>query len=129
CTLHFSPATFLYNASHVCLCDICLYFFMSSQPPRPTLFPYTTLFRSQDPSLSIPAGFPKGTSGDLAHATNKIIAVRSYVQSLALDRKSTRLNSSHVASSYAVFCLKKKIEASKVSLVITYPSIRYPCYA
>ena len=38
----------------------------------------------QDPSLSIPAGFPKGTSGDLAHATNKIIAVRSYVQSLAL---------------------------------------------
>src|SRR5438552_12787431 len=87
---------------------------MMRRPPRSTLFPYTTLFRSwsalggasnagagmkiaildtgidethpafQDPSLSIPAGFPKGTSGDLAHATNKIIAVRSYVQSLAL---------------------------------------------
>src|SRR5437660_7536886 len=71
------------------------FFLMIRRPPRSTLFPYTTLFRSvrhvaQD-------GHPAaGRERESEHLP------------LALDRKSTRLNSSHVAISYAVFCLKKK---------------------
>src|SRR5215208_4987545 len=66
---------------------------MIRSPPRSTLFPYTTLFRSPSgrPHLPPRGGFQDG-------------AVRADG-----DRKSTRLNSSHVAISYAVFCLKKKI--------------------
>src|SRR5438874_8366644 len=67
--------------------------------PRSTLFPYTTLFRSdevQRPSHTDDAGQALGAAVDQRHAP------------AALDRKSTRLNSSHVETSYAVFCLKKK---------------------
>src|SRR2546430_9781344 len=65
---------------------------MIRRPPRSTLFPYTTLFRSQ---IADPSG---GFIEHLAH----------WVLNPALDRKSTRLNSSHSQISYAVFCLKKK---------------------
>src|SRR5207253_4892971 len=78
---------------------------MIRPPPRSTLFPYTTLFRShQEPARCLrwrsltdrgPEGFRTfGTRADAAE--------------MVVDRKSTRLNSSHVAISYAVFCLKKK---------------------
>src|SRR5438309_5930762 len=75
------------------------------QPPRSTLFPYTTLFRSLtgfnsktwNETLDL-AGYPR--TGQLP-ADNR--------PGRALDRKSTRLNSSHSSISYAVFCLKKKI--------------------
>src|SRR5690625_5315287 len=73
----------------------CFFFLMIRRPPRSTLFPYTTLFRSSDR-----------------------FRILDFVQQLIVqffsgllrrtDRKSTRLNSSHVAISYAVFCLKKK---------------------
>src|SRR6266487_6156935 len=66
------------------------FFLMIRRPPRSTLFPYTTLFRSAGP----PAG--------AAHSP----APRGHGRSA--DRKSTRLNSSHPSISYAVFCLKKK---------------------
>src|SRR5690606_40441319 len=66
---------------------------MIRRPPRSTLFPYTTLFRSSDARLPRPP-LPPTQSGSPDHA---------------VDRKSTRLNSSHVKISYAVFCLKKKI--------------------
>src|SRR5438874_6973185 len=68
---------------------------MIRRPPRSTLFPYTTLFRSScsHPFLSLAGTMPIFTT-----APNL----------LPLDRKSTRLNSSHVEISYAVFCLKKK---------------------
>src|SRR6266496_4856412 len=69
-----------------------LFFLMIRRPPRSTLFPYTTLFRS---TTSRPAALRH----ELAH-----LALRWHV----VDRKSTRLNSSHVEISYAVFCLKKK---------------------
>src|SRR5438874_4081489 len=69
---------------------------MIRRPPRSTLFPYTTLFRSR-------AG--AANPGD-APLLRKIPASG---EELPLDRKSTRLNSSHVEISYAVFCLKKKI--------------------
>src|SRR5256885_9426283 len=66
---------------------------MIRRPPRSTLFPYTTLFRSTQVALATVAGYPKGFGVPVPF--NR-------------DRKSTRLNSSHLVISYAVFCLKKK---------------------
>src|SRR2546430_6701362 len=76
---------------------------MIRRPPRSTLFPYTTLFRSSlDDEVDLNAG-PKRQRGHCDHCTGgKGLTVA------ALDRKSTRLNSSHSQISYAVFCLKKK---------------------
>src|SRR5439155_25748494 len=85
------------------------FFLMSRRPPRSTLFPYTTLFRSPADTI--------GKSGEGLITVpgvppNQILRpgvlriCRYHL--LARDRKSTRLNSSHVAISYAVFCLKKK---------------------
>src|SRR5437870_9298316 len=80
---------------------------MLRPPLRSTLFPYTTLFRSLYP-LSQPSSSPFLTVAvsDLfgTQVEGAVLAL-----DLMLDRKSTRLNSSHVASSYAVFCLKKKM--------------------
>src|SRR5258708_15085781 len=72
---------------------------MIRRPPRSTLFPYTTLFRSQS---GIVCGYLVAGSRALATA-----AKRTGIQQPG-DRKSTRLNSSHQIISYAVFCLKKK---------------------
>src|SRR3989337_3432732 len=72
--------------------DLSFFFFlMIRRPPRSTLFPYTTLFRSRS---------------RLAHDMNPYREHRH--AGAAVDRKSTRLNSSHGSISYAVFCLKKK---------------------
>src|SRR5439155_25267335 len=81
-----------------------LFFFFSiiRQPPRSTLFPYTTLFRSLHERR---IALEKFATKNLKSA--KAIKLSPATTSL-LDRKSTRLNSSHVAISYAVFCLKKK---------------------
>src|SRR5437870_9639177 len=72
---------------------------MIRPPPRSTLFPYTTLFRSdrRGGEQRDADGVPRGGAGEGLRAA-----------ALRRDRKSTRLNSSHVAISYAVFCLKKK---------------------
>src|SRR5437762_9942911 len=82
-----------------------LFFLMIRRPPRSTLFPYTTLFRS----LAITA------ANFLGHPANalQLVAVtgtngKTTITSVVEDRKSTRLNSSHRCISYAVFCLKKK---------------------
>src|SRR2546430_13427064 len=78
---------------------------MIRRPPRSTLFPYTTLFRSHTGDQPIP-----GVAGSRTgrHAGNGDEGPRSLGCQRALDRKSTRLNSSHSQISYAVFCLKKK---------------------
>src|SRR2546427_4586695 len=73
------------------------FFLMIRRPPRSTLFPYTTLFRSAD------------VHSRLERAPLDLAAQRAE-QPLARDRKSTRLNSSHSQISYAVFCLKKKTD-------------------
>src|SRR4051794_41258279 len=82
---------------------------MIRRPPRSTLFPYTTLFRSRrrllDAGRDVP-GDGRGGGGDGAAA-----AARS--RAGCRDRKSTRLNSSHPSISYAVFCLKKKKNTKK----------------
>src|SRR5690606_42154969 len=90
----------------------------SPRPPRPTLFPYTTLFRS------IAMGFRPAWLKDVPVGVEHLALVQGWhqvgghqitgavqaalAQSGVKDRKSTRLNSSHVKISYAVFCLKKK---------------------
>src|SRR3712207_8522836 len=88
----------------------CFFFLMIRRPPRSTLFPYTTLFRS-DRNL--------GLSGQDARPDHPFRLVRTTEEPIEVgvarlvhpgkDRKSTRLNSSHANISYAVFCLKKKI--------------------
>src|SRR3712207_7470891 len=94
---------------------------MIRRPPRSTLFPYTTLFRSTIRSRVLPVrllrlsaaemadflvrerGMPPKQADELAAVSEGAVG-----RALRLDRKSTRLNSSHANISYAVFCLKKK---------------------
>src|SRR5689334_24416143 len=88
---------------------------MLRRPPRSTLFPYTTLFRSQDYRNALAkttqgiACVNKGIapSGFYVHQYASVVDNLVWLFQLA-DRKSTRLNSSHSSISYAVFCLKKK---------------------
>src|SRR2546430_10790038 len=76
---------------------------MIRRPPRSTLFPYTTLFRSSVDELATGA---------------KKLPIRGLTSPTCLDRKSTCLNSSHSQISYAVFCLKKKKQITQVSYLI-----------
>src|SRR5256885_12524803 len=84
---------------------------MIRRPPRSTLFPYTTLFRSLGDEQRLPAvGHALGGDGDLTHVLPAGQVEHDVGHHLLEDgdRKSTRLNSSHLVISYAVFCLKKK---------------------
>src|SRR3712207_7514658 len=86
---------------------------MIRRPPRSTLFPYTTLFRSaaQSPARDIAfVLYPGLTVFDLVGPLQVFSALSRLC---AVDRKSTRLNSSHANISYAVFCLKKKKKKKK----------------
>src|SRR2546426_3579211 len=84
------------------------FFLMIRRPPRSTLFPYTTLFRSscRNDHIVIPIG--KGTAELQQQDNGQRCCGWAEVANFLLDRKSTRLNSSHLVISYAVFCLKKK---------------------
>src|SRR5438309_5788710 len=96
---------------------------MIRHPPRSTLFPYTTLFRSQGHLGDIPLAKVGEAKMDLLDrqaemgeidAVHRYCAVRQVASVIVLaDRKSTRLNSSHSSISYAVFCLKKKKKKKK----------------
>src|SRR3989454_6049487 len=98
---------------------------MIRRPPRSTLFPYTTLFRSlQDPAAHDARGVHHQVLGvDAANhgivpdlgAAGEDDALRALLWRERIDRKSTRLNSSHLVISYAVFCLKKKKTQSSKS--------------
>src|SRR5438094_6574962 len=80
---------------------------MIRRPPRSTLFPYTTLFRSIIPRS--PSGVVTAHFGGVVHRGLLLLRPRLNLERHDLaDRKSTRLNSSHRTISYAVFCLKKK---------------------
>src|SRR5256885_10461420 len=83
---------------------------MIRRPPRSTLFPYTTLFRSLSHNGQRLFGLLQvKMPGIVAEDYGCVIGPRnSYDKSCSTDRKSTRLNSSHLVISYAVFCLKKK---------------------
>src|SRR5688572_31065017 len=109
------------------LCSL-FFFLMIRRPPRSTLFPYTTLFRSG------PLVFRRGMN-PLEQTKNAAMVFRGDANAIVLerhadrtllsrrggnfqDRKSTRLNSSHSQISYAVFCLKKK--KKKKSIILKY---------
>src|SRR2546427_4440698 len=81
---------------------------MIRRPPRSTLFPYTTLFRS--PGRLGQAEEGTGTAAACASRSRAFFSLSESARSISrcIDRKSTRLNSSHSQISYAVFCLKKK---------------------
>src|SRR5215510_15487789 len=85
------------------------FFLMIRRPPRSTLFPYTTLFRSPRPESPAIDSTSCRPSAWWSVTTSR----RAARPSRRGDRKSTRLNSSHVAISYAVFCLKKKKKKQK----------------
>src|SRR2546430_12606809 len=96
---------------HVFLYSL-FFFLMIRRPPRSTLFPYTTLFRSYQSMLTSDAVpiRPERICAELTrHAPeDAIVVVDTGHAGILRDRKSTRLNSSHSQISYAVFCLKKK---------------------
>src|SRR2546422_5910130 len=84
------------------------FFLMIRRPPRSTLFPYTTLFRSQARGQRVEGPDPQAARVGAEHRGH----TRAH---LPRDRKSTRLNSSHGYISYAVFCLKKKNRTLRLS--------------
>src|SRR3712207_8447761 len=98
-----------------------MFFLMRRRPPRSTLFPYTTLFRSRDVVVGEQSSLferlhPRSVNGldvDLtlpAGNNQRSVPVNTAKE---IDRKSTRLNSSHANISYAVFCLKKQHESRR----------------
>src|SRR3712207_7170520 len=84
------------------------FFLMIRRPPRSTLFPYTTLFRSQAAFEATPRALEVIREAERADPAPGPFRIQRVGQWWPIDRKSTRLNSSHANISYAVFCLKKK---------------------
>src|SRR3712207_8029737 len=97
----------------------CFFFLMIRRPPRSTLFPYTTLFRSNRPA-DRQALLERKVDGSVSSRGFRCSSRRdggAEAFPVRPDRKSTRLNSSHANISYAVFCLKKK---KKINIFHTY---------
>src|SRR5689334_24634174 len=107
--------------------SIFIFFFMIRRPPRSTLFPYTTLFRSDHEPNEGEREYERGAENDrhqelldepdsgglLSYVKDAVWRSIDLLQRITKDRKSTRLNSSHSSISYAVFCLKKKKKKKK----------------
>src|SRR2546426_9228393 len=111
-------STPLHSSTRYRFADLIFFFLMIRRPPRSTLFPYTTLFRSSS-LRGVPRLKPR--LGAAAEAASQPVDGQG-------DRKSTRLNSSHLVISYAVFCLKKKKHADPKSTRL-HSSHRYISYA
>src|SRR5256885_8664422 len=95
----------------MCNCLLFSFFFlMIRRPPRSTLFPYTTLFRSAHITLldHLRVTARLAVSEEAAKRAEGVMREARDLAERVADRKSTRLNSSHLVISYAVFCLKKK---------------------
>src|SRR5437764_4921587 len=100
----------------------CFFFLLLRRPPRSTLFPYTTLFRSYVPAPTAVDANSVAPTPPVAIVTAPLETVKLEALNDAIpDRKSTRLNSSHRCISYAVFCLKKK-------KIMQFKSERYSYY-
>src|SRR5256885_15439720 len=103
---------------HYKTCELWFFFFfflMIRRPPRSTLFPYTTLFRSR---CRARRRYADARTGACAAAGACGVARDAARVPVHPDRKSTRLNSSHLVISYAVFCLKKK-KNNKNTMIFT----------
>src|SRR3712207_7663787 len=101
------------------MCLARFFFLMIRRPPRSTLFPYTTLFRSADLEDEVMCSVC-GTTIGLAREAPQAKRERAFIERMLAscrtkDRKSTRLNSSHANISYAVFCLKKKKKVNRLN--------------
>src|SRR5688572_31363836 len=105
------------------------FYLMLRRPPRSTLFPYTTLFRSLAFAIHAARSGNKHSAAFVGHSAPsrspicrncvpRCLVVFDYLRGTRADRKSTRLNSSHSQISYAVFCLKNKKGASVLSVVL-----------
>src|SRR5256885_4018157 len=102
---------------------------MIRRPPRSTLFPYTTLFRSMSPvyadgdadqgKVTVSSRIQQNLGVRTAEVTEGTLSPQ--LSAVGRDRKSTRLNSSHLVISYAVFCLKKKKPTSGVNTLTPNP--------
>src|SRR2546429_9516132 len=104
----FRLTTFFKSRTWIFSTRVCFFFLMIRRPPRSTLFPYTTLFRSR--------GRPEV---ELHQARiHRREEVGPHHGDETEDRKSTRLNSSHGYISYAVFCLKKKKKSTAVTTIV-----------
>src|SRR3712207_8544059 len=113
----------------MCVQSCVFFFLMIRRPPRSTLFPYTTLFRSQLQRVAregLPSHrMPPSADGDGVASLDRgldLLARRreeelAHPRGAQLDRKSTRLNSSHANISYAVFCLKKKKKKTNTNIM------------
>src|SRR3712207_7922284 len=109
--------------------SVVFFFLMIRRPPRSTLFPYTTLFRSGDLLIA----YALAKAGEVWQEPRYTTAAQKLARAIGKntlgrtgrsDRKSTRLNSSHANISYAVFCLKKKkIENSCIIQRAQYTSV------
>src|SRR2546426_8675562 len=98
--------------------SLIFFFLMIRRPPRSTLFPYTTLFRSRLFGLGLRLGALGAGGGGFAFGTLFALFLADLADQLGLgDRKSTRLNSSHLVISYAVFCFEKKKNTLRLILV------------
>src|SRR2546430_12528195 len=95
---------------------LIFFFLMIRRPPRSTLFPYTTLFRSHRSRRATTRDRTRRPPGSRRGAPRPPLLPRARARAVPRDRKSTRLNSSHSQISYAVFCLKKKKTRAKSTL-------------
>src|SRR3712207_8242232 len=101
---------------------------MIRRPPRSTLFPYTTLFRSRKAcacDYAVPAehvGKESGACMQRQHVFWDCPVARAVVRELERDRKSTRLNSSHANISYAAFCLKNTMDLVRIGFTSAHSS-------
>src|SRR5947199_8577032 len=106
----------LLSSLYALLVSSLFFFLWSRRPPRSTLFPYTTLFRSRSAGRPGAAGVngrrrSRRTAVERIDSCDHHWSQESILSTAVRDRKSTRLNSSHLGISYAVFCLKKKKKA------------------
>src|SRR5258705_156564 len=123
---HRSPRSFWCCMLHRCIfqMSLCFFFLMIRRPPRSTLFPYTTLFRSHRKITVIDGAITYCGSQNCA---DEAFAVKArYAPWVDIDRKSTRLNSSHLGISYAVFCLKKKKKRFRIAKILSTHNVIRP---
>src|SRR2546427_11743203 len=100
---------YFFFASFTYISIFTFFFLMIRRPPRSTLFPYTTLFRSRYENRATVDSIGGARAWGVGECREELCGSNRCVRSRAdQDRKSTRLNSSHSQISYAVFCLKKK---------------------